>query len=175
MHQKLPKELDPFRLAQNGLTIEGQLPLSDLPRLAQLLLSDEGEVSIKMAFDVDEIGTAYMKGEFSVVGSITCQRCMEPMLLDLNVNCLLAMVIGERKVEGLTEQYDPWVLENSDPVLLSTVVEDELILSLPLVPKHQQACLPDEAWSVGDSMIDESIDDKPVSPFAVLSTLKTKK
>jgi uncharacterized protein len=174
MHQKLPKEIDPFRMAQNGLTIEGQLPLADLPRLSQALLSNEGSVSVKMSFDVDEIGTPYVEGNFSVTVAITCQRCMELMSLDLNVNNLLAMVIGERKVEGLAEQYDPWVLENSDPVLLSNVVEDELILSLPLVPRHEQPCLPDEAWSAGD--IEESIvEDKPVSPFAVLSSLKTKK
>ncbi len=173
MHQKLPIEIDPFRLAQNGLTLEGQIPLSDMSRLSQLVLSDEGLVDVKMLFDIDQVGTPYVSGQFHVSTSITCERCMEPMVLDLNVDCLLAMVIGERKIEGLAEQYDPWVLENSDPVLLKTVVEDELILSMPLVPRHESICLPDEAWSVGD--IPEEQQDKPESPFAVLSSLKTKK
>ncbi|MBE0438936.1 MAG: DUF177 domain-containing protein [Gammaproteobacteria bacterium] len=174
MHQKLPKELDPFRLAQNGLKLEGQIPLADLPRLTQSLLSDQGMVDVKMAFDIDEVGTPYMKGEFSVSVSLTCQRCMSAMALDLNVDCLLALVKSERKVEGLAEQYEPWLLESNDPVLTSTVIEDELILSLPLVPKHDIACLPDNIWTAGDDNIITE-DEKPVSPFAVLSSLKTKK
>ena len=172
MHQKLPKEIDPFRLAQNGLKLEGQLPLAEMPRLAKSLHSNDGVVTVKMAFDIDEIGTPYMHGEFKTSVSVICERCMQPMTLDLDVDCLLAMIIGERKSEGLAEQYDPWVLENSDPVLLSAIIEDELILSLPLVPRHDEVCLPDEAWSVGDEDIVEL--DKPVSPFAVLAKLKTK-
>lgn len=174
MHQKLPKEIDPFRLAQNGLKLDGQLALATMPRLTKSLLNDEGIVNLKMAFDIDEIGTPYMRGNFTTSVSVLCERCMESMMLDLEVDCLLAMVSGERKIEGLAEQYDPWIIENSDPVLLSSVVEDELILSLPLVPRHDGACLPDEAWSTGDDE-NESIEvNKPASPFAVLSTLKTK-
>ena len=174
MHQKLPKEIDPFRLAQTGLKLDGQIPLAAMPRLTKSLLNDEGLVNIKMAFDMDEIGTPYMRGKFTSSVSVLCERCMESMMLDLDVDCLLAMVSSERKVEGLAEQYDPWILENSDPVLLSSVVEDELILSLPLVPRHDGACLPDEAWSAGDDENELIEADKPVSPFAVLSTLKTK-
>ena len=173
MHQNFPKEIDPFRLAQTGLKLDGQLPLATMPRLTKSLLNNEGLVNVKMAFDMDEIGTPYMRGKFTASVSVLCERCMEPMMLELDVDCLLAMVTSERKVVGLTEQYDPWIIENNDPVLLSTVVEDELILSLPLVPRHDEACLPNEAWSTDDE--NESIEaDKPVSPFAVLSTLKTK-
>jgi len=174
MHQKLPKELDPFRLAQNGLKLDGQIPLAEMPRLTQYLLSDEGLVDVKMAFDIDEIGTPYMKGEFSVSVSLICQRCMSEMTLELKANSLLALVKSERKVEGLAEQYEPWVLDSHDPVLTSTVVEDELILSLPLVPKHETPCLPDEVWTAGDETVIAE-DEKAVSPFAVLSSLKTKK
>lgn len=173
MHQKLPKEIDPFRLAQNGLKLEGQIPQAELPRLMKSLHSSNGVVNVKLAFDTDEIGTPYMRGEFKTTVSIMCERCRQAMTLELNVDCLLALIIGERKIEGLAEQYDPWVLENSDPVLLSAVIEDELILALPLVPRHDEMCLPDEAWSSGDDDM-EMDDDKPESPFAVLAKLKTK-
>ena len=174
MHQKLPFEIDPLRLAQNGLKLEGQLSLVDMPRLAKSLHSSNGVVNVKMAFDIDEMATPYMRGEFGTSVSVICERCMQPMALDLSVNCMLAMIIGERKVEGLAEQYDPWVLENNDPVLLNAIIEDELILSLPLVPRHEKACLPDEAWSVGEDDVAMVEADKPVSPFAVLAGLKTK-
>ena len=173
MHQKLPKEIDPFRLAQNGLKLGGKIPQAELPRLMKSLHSNNDVVSVDLAFDIDEVGTPYMRGEFKTVVSIMCERCRQTMTLKLNVDCLLALIIGERKIEGLAEQYDPWVLENSDPVLLSTVIEDELILALPLVPRHDEMCLPDEAWSSADENM-EVDDDKPESPFAVLAKLKTK-
>jgi uncharacterized protein len=174
MHQKLPREIDPFRLAQNGLVIEGQIQLSELPRFTQFLLSDEGIVDVKLAFEIDEIGTPYMKGEFKTSVSILCQRCMSEMTLDMHVHSLLGLVKSELKIEGLAEQYEPWVLETADPVLTSSLIEDELILALPIVPKHEQPCLSEEAWSVGDDeVIDET--DKKESPFAILSALKKTK
>lgn len=173
MPQKLPKEIDPLRLAQNGLKLTGQLAVTEMPRLLQSLVSDEGRVDVDIAFDVDEINTPFMQGEFTTTVLMTCERCMEAMKVDLKVNSLLAMVTNERKIAGLAEQYDPWLLESSDDVLLSSVVEDELILALPLVPRHDEACLPASEWSSADEMAKE-VEEK-VSPFAVLATLKTKK
>tara|TARA_R110002050_G_scaffold1244_4_gene8616 strand:+ start:52302 stop:52826 length:525 start_codon:yes stop_codon:yes gene_type:complete len=174
MHQKLPKELDPFRLAQNGLRLEGTLPVSTMERLAGSLADTEGEVAVKMNFDVDETGLPYMYGKFSSQLSLICERCMAPMSVDVDVECHLAILKNERKIEDLAELYDPWIVENKDPILLASVVEDELILGLPLVPRHEHACLPKEAWYRGDD-IDESEKEKKVSPFEVLASLKLKK
>jgi uncharacterized protein len=174
MHHKLPKEIDPLRLAQNGLKLDGQILLNTMPRLAGSLHHDDGLVDVGLAFDVDQIGTPYMKGEFNAEVSIICERCMSPMTMTLSVSCLLAMVVSERNIDSLAEQYDPWLLEDSDPVLLSKVVEDELILVLPLVPRHTRACLPSEAWSAMSEESEEDEGDKPESPFAILSSLKKK-
>lgn len=173
MHRKLPKEIDPFRLAQNGIELEGELELKTMPRLLDYLVDDQGVVTVKMAFDIDEIGTRYMRGQFSCGVSLLCERCLSPMTVKLDVDCLLAMVISERTVAGLAEQYDPWLLENDDPVSLAAVVEDELILALPLVPKHEEPCIANEDW-VSEAEEDSQENDKPASPFAVLSELKTK-
>lgn len=172
MHHKLPKEIDPLRLAQNGLKFDGQILLSDMPRLTKSLHSDSGLVDVVLAFDIDEIGTPYVKGEFTVLVSIVCERCMLPMSMELSVSCLLAMVVSEKFIDKLAEQYDPWLLENNDPISLSKVVEDELILVLPLVPRHTEACLPSEAWSTMSDYNEDKGDEKRVSPFAILSSLK---
>lgn len=172
MHQKLPKEIDPLRLAQNGLKLAGQLSLTEMPRLVQSLHSDQGIVNVDIAFDVDEINMPFMRGEFAATVLMTCERCMKAMSVDLKVNCLLAMITNESKIESLAEQYDPWLLENSDDVALASVIEDELILALPLVPRHDEACLPAHQWSSSDELLEEA--EQKVSPFAILSTLKTK-
>ena len=174
MHQKLPKEIDPFKLAQNGLVLEGQLILSELKRLTEALQDNKGMVDVKMSFGLDEVGAPFMQGDFAVTTSLICERCFESMSLDLVVDCLLAIVKNEKQIEDLAEQYEPWLLDFDNPVWLATVVEDELILALPIVPKHDYDCLPEDAWSVGDNGQDNSEAEKPVSPFAVLSTLKSK-
>jgi len=173
MHQKLPIEIDPFRLAKNGLVLEGELPLKSMARLSGALHDDSGSVHVKMSFDVDKVlGTPFMNGEFKTSLSLICERCSEPMQYDVDINCSLALLSNETKIESLAEQYEPWVIDSDNPVLLSSIVEDELILAIPLVPKHDHSCLPAEAWFAGDE-IEENIE-KKVSPFAVLSALKSK-
>ncbi|MEC9314753.1 MAG: YceD family protein, partial [Pseudomonadota bacterium] len=80
----------------------------------------------------------------------------------------------EKLAEKLSDQYEPWVVEDSELTDPVSVVEDELILALPLVPKHEENCLPEEALFSGDEDSEEE-EVKPNSPFSVLSSLKTKK
>jgi len=173
MHQKLPIEIDPFRLAKNGLILEGELQLSQMKRLSGSLHDNSGTVHVKMNFDLDKVlGTPYMNGEFTTSLSLICERCSEPMQYKVKTTCSLAIVSNEQKIEGLAEQYEPWVIENDDPVMLSSIVEDELILAVPLIPKHDHSCLPAEAWFAGDEI--EVDVEKKESPFAVLAALKSK-
>jgi uncharacterized protein len=172
MRQQLPREIDPFRLAQNGLKLAGELRVSSLKRLVEYLSDDEGTVNVDMHFDVDETGTPFLRAKFSSTLNIICERCSEKMTLNVEANCLLALVRNEHKIEGLAEQYEPWLIDdNNEAIKLASVVEDELILVLPLVPKHDFDCLPAEAWQSGEG---EVVEEKPVSPFAVLSALKSK-
>ncbi|WP_040576993.1 YceD family protein [Methylophaga lonarensis] len=172
MHQQLPRDIDPFRFAHNGVQISGTLPVASLTRLADKLANQQGEIQVTLQFDVDQTGTPYVEGHFSGELALICERCMQAMPYKFDIKSLLALVRHERKIEGLAEQYEPWLLENSDAVNPADLVEDEIILALPLVPRHEQACLPDELWSSGEQEIET---EKPVSPFAVLSALKTKK
>jgi uncharacterized protein len=96
---------------------------------------------------------------------------MQPMIHQVDTDFLLGLIQHESKAEHLAERYEPWVIETDDPVVLSSVIEDELILALPIVPKHEQACLPKDMWQSGEEIGEE---EKPASPFAVLSALKKK-
>lgn len=172
MRQQLPKEIDPFKLAYNGIELEGEIPVAKMARLAESLYSTDGTVKVKMHFDIDSTGTPFLQGHFETSLSLICERCLAPMQIDLDVDSLLALVKSELKVEGLAEQYEPWLLDTDEPVDPAVVVEDELILALPLVPRHDEDCLPKEAWYSGEQ---EREVEKPTSPFEVLSVLKSKK
>lgn len=172
MHQQLPREIDPFRFAHNGVQIRGSLPVASLTRLADKLADTQGDIMVTLQFDVDQTGTPYVEGIFTGQLMLICERCMQAMAFEVEIKSLLALVSHERKIEGLAEQYDPWLLGHSDAVNPADMVEDEIILALPLVPRHEHACLPEDLWSAGEQEIET---EKPVSPFAVLSALKTNK
>ena len=80
MHLKLPKEIDPLRLAQNGLKLNGELSIKDMPRLSESLVNDEGSILVDLAFDMDEVNTPYMQGKIVAEVSMICERCMSPMI-----------------------------------------------------------------------------------------------
>jgi uncharacterized protein len=143
-----------------------------MPRLASSLANTDGMVDVKMRFDIDQLGTAFLEGNFKTQLVLFCERCSEPMNYDVDVHCLLGILKHEGKVPSLGEQYEPWIVESNDPINPASVVEDELILALPLVPRHDTACLPEDAWYSGEQEVAE---EKPASPFSVLSSLKTKK
>jgi uncharacterized protein len=67
------------------------------------------------------------------------------------------------------------LVDNESPINPLDVVEDELILVLPLVPKHDNDCLPDEVWESKNENATEDEPEKPVSPFAALAALKSNK
>ena len=174
MRQQLPKEIDPFRFAQNGRELEGEVALASLSRLADSLHGNDGVVKVSMRFDIDQTGTPFMQGHFETTLSLTCERCMQELKWPLEVNTLLGLVRHEKLTASLADQYEPWVIDDTEMVDPASVVEDELILALPLVPKHDYDCLPEEAWFSGDKEVEEK-PEKPESPFAVLSALKSKK
>jgi len=177
MHQKLPIEIDPFRLARNGLELEGLLAVKAMKRLSGGLIHNSSTVEVNVKFDVDKVlGTPYMEGNFKTSLPLKCERCGEALNYNLNIHCSLGIINSETKIEGLAEQYEPWVIDHDEPILLSAIVEDELILAIPLAPKHEYRCLPAEAW-VSGSEFEESDDEiehnrKEISPFAVLGQLK---
>jgi len=172
MHQQLPKEIDPFRLANNGLRLEGELQLSKMARLSAAIDDDQGVVEVQLQFDMDETGTPFMVGHIKTQLPLVCERCMQSMMHHVDTDLSVGLIRHERQAEHLAEQYEPWLIDSDAPVELSAVVEDELLLAIPIVPKHEHACLPREMWQSGEENIGE--EDKPESPFAVLSALKKK-
>lgn len=175
MRQQLPKEIDPFRFANNGRQLEGDLALATLPRLSESLYDNNGLVDVSMQFDVDRAGTPNLHGHFKATLSLVCERCMKELVFPVVIDTWLGLVKHAKLAESLAEQYEPWVIEDGELVDPATVVEDELILALPLVPKHEFDCLPEEAWFSGDKEVEGKPEEKPESPFAVLSALKSKK
>lgn len=135
----LPKYIQPLQCADHGASWQGHLPLTALPRLKELLADREGEVSVDLSAGRDAQKLPYIKGTLKANLHLACQRCLNCLEYPVEVVVNLSPVFNEKTAELLPEPYEPLVL-TEDKILLSELVEDELLLNLPMIPKHETAC-----------------------------------
>lgn len=170
MFDKLPKSVDPERLGQNGADFKGQYPLSAMSRLADIAESDAGQCEVDLAL-VYEGGRLLLRGELEAQVSLQCQRCLEDYACVLVTNVELELV---REETDAHREYDVFVLDEDDGSLdLLGLVEDELLLQLPSMPKHEQIddCNQDMIERATEYVPDEAEEEKK-NPFAILKDLK---
>lgn len=138
MSDRLPQRVAPVRLAETGGTVRGVLPIGELERLADSLHDTEGEVEVELAFGVDEIGTRHVRGHLRTVLHLSCQRCLQRMEYPLDVHFVVGLAAPGR-ADDFPERYDDVVEVEGETISVPDLVEDELILSLPIVPLHAAA------------------------------------
>ena len=158
---------DSLALARDAGEISGVLAVKDLPRLCGLAAEDgggrTGELSCRLRGGRGEDGMLCLWLSVSGELRLTCQRCLQALLLPLQVESRLLLVPsgaswpdeeladdGADAIEALTEQS------------LASLVEEEVLLALPLAPRHESCALP----AVGGA------DTRPASPFAALVRIK---
>lgn len=167
MSTPLPNKIDPRKLAAANARLRGAIPLPSMTRLASLLRSSEGQVAVTLEAGTKE-NQNYIVGHLETDIKMTCQRCMESVALPLALDFGLALVNSEAQMVNLSDDYEP-LLVSEGTVLLSDLVEDELILALPLIPVHAD---------IGQCRVNGYMPSKTSilpaeksNPFAVLSTL----
>ena len=136
----LPERVDFRRLAARQTSLNGSLPLVSLSRLSDRLLDTAGTVKVDLEFDRDESGRYRLKGQLQAVLQVRCERCLEPMVRMIDQPLCLAAVWSEDDAGQLPDEYDPWVT-GEEPVSLAEIVEEELLLSLPIVNFHDTPCM----------------------------------
>ncbi len=176
-HQRLPLEVDPIRLAAREEHLQGTIPLKQMKRLISVLSSNEGEVVIDAEFLVDINQVVILTGQIKTDAKLICQRCMGEMELPIALDFQLAFVRSEAEMERLPEGYEATLIENST-MMLSDIIEDEILLALPAIPKHLDgSCSSEvvEGWSGEQENETNTEDVKRDNPFDVLASLKTDK
>lgn len=163
----LPRFVDPRKFAQQGLSLNGTIVLSELARLAELSLDDAAEVEVALDFGVDEQRHRLVTGTASCVLSLMCQRCLEPVDVSIDAVLNLAVVWDEERAGQLPKSLDPLILGEGQADIY-TVVEDELLLNLPIASYHGEECV--ERTSFGDDEAEEA--EVTENPFQVLEQLK---
>jgi uncharacterized protein len=148
---------------------ETQVPPQDQP-LPVVQWQAIGE-SIAVAGSEAELWLA-LKADTSVW--LTCQRCLQPMDVALSLARRLRFVRGEAQAEALDAEIEDDVLALSRQLDLRELVEDELLLALPIVPRHERCPSPLPMAVRVDEPADDPAAGRP-NPFEALRVLKLTK
>lgn len=173
--QPLPRQVDARKLAAAGAEIRASEKVSEFPRFVAGLLSDLGEVAVELHFHVDRQGLHRLDGRVLADVSVTCQRCMQPMPLTLDSAFHIGLVWGESQLQTLPRDLESVVLD-SESLDVLPLVEDELIVAMPIVAFHDEADCEGAASAEFPPPPEEQGDDEQrENPFAVLEKLKSDK
>ncbi|MCF2861362.1 23S rRNA accumulation protein YceD [Pseudoalteromonas sp. Cnat2-41] len=167
---KIPVTLDPGRAATRKLEYDGVIRFEELSRFEQVVLDSSGEIAVHVHCKHDEQGLTVLSGSIKTTVTLTCQRCNEEFRLDLDQHFAYTPVGIGAESGDLPDYYDVVELDENGEVNLRKLVEDELILAIPIVPMHDEASCrySEEAKSFGEI---EAEDEKP-NPFEILKQLK---
>jgi uncharacterized protein len=171
-----PLKLDVAALATDHGELAGAWPLAQLERLAESAMPQEtpqAQVNWQVRGELRPVtgGAAevWLHLRADVRLALCCQRCLGPVLETVALDRWLRFVPDEQQAAALDAELEDDVLSLERVMDLSELVEDELLLALPLVPRHAQcpAPLPLPA----DELEEE--EERP-NPFAALAQLKGK-
>ncbi len=149
----------------------GRLPLSAFARLREGLVDAEGEVSFSLAFDRDALQVSYVELRIDAELPLLCQRTLQRFLFPVEMVQRLGLLPagddeGVAAEAGLPEGYEALVVGDDGAVRPLELVEDELILAVPLVPVAPGSESVERDWPVSED------EERSANPFAALADLK---
>ncbi|GAB2181612.1 DUF177 domain-containing protein [Denitratisoma sp. agr-D3] len=155
--------IDPLDFARDGRRKAGAIALAALERLADSLLTRDGQLQYELVGERDPQGARFLRFGVSGVLTLRCQRCLEPMQYELRVDNRLRLVPpGAEWPEDELEDDSADAIEAQQELALLPLIEEEVLLALPIAPTHESCELP-----VTDK-------NQEPSPFAVLAKLKNR-
>lgn len=170
MNTTLPETVDVWRMVTARRTFQGLLPQASLHRLIRSLAASEALVVYTLEFGKDEFGIAYLNVHVETPLTLICQRTLEPFALPIHVDTRLGLISHEQEEAALPAGYEALLVENGQ-LHLADVIEDELILALPIIPVDPASEESEPTWS--DKQFQNETEEKPrKNPFAILAKLK---
>jgi len=177
MQHTHPPILDIQHAANTGAALQGLDTLSNYKRILQESQGESGENVVKwtalLELRSDESGeqSAWLRLTVDTALTQICQRCLLPVQVPIRVDRQFRFVPSEAVAEQQDEQCEEDLLVTSRAFDLTALIEDEALLELPLVPRHDQCPV-----SVKTVVIDEAFGSQAAkpNPFAALAKLKDK-
>jgi uncharacterized protein len=154
--------IDSLDFARSGGVLSGDVPVSELPRLADLLADSVGKISYTLQGVSGKDGHPQLVLKLWGEMNLRCQRCLNAMIYPVSLLSRLRLVSGDELDNADLEDDEMDSIPNEKRLDVLALLEEELLLSSPIAPKHAlDAC----------EMSKEGLN-RSSNPFAVLAGLK---
>jgi DUF177 domain-containing protein len=147
----VPNEMlvDAVLCAQAGSTIERHFSADDLSRLREVGARAGSQLDAQLRFTQFD-GAPVVRGKLRGRMVLTCQRCMKAAPVELDEGFEVIVLAEERSDEP--GGYEP-VQADASHLDLRWLVEEQVLLALPLVPMHENDCTEAEAPASQDEAV----------------------
>jgi uncharacterized protein len=173
------RRLDVQAFARDQQSLEGEVPLSDFERLVEDAVavlesqtvhwSVKGEVR-KDTSTGDQSVWLVIKAESYV--ALKCQRCLEPVVTPLEFENSFRFVATEDQAALEDEEAEEDVLSWEPKPDILALIEDELLMALPMVPMHDDCPVQVKSQAGEEDLEQEAAESEKPNPFATLAALK---
>jgi len=130
------------RLSAREQNFRGELPVKELKRLGELLWDDSGMLEYRLAFSIGANDFVCVLGELRGFLMLQCQRSLKPFAWPLATRVRTILVASEMEEQRTDEQDDVRMCPNGEVTILD-LIEDEVLLALPVVAVNSQATMPE--------------------------------
>lgn len=167
MSANVPELLDAWRMVAARRRFDGQVPLSELTRLQGLVADAEGQCSYALEFGHDDIlRVSYVELSIETALPLICQRSMQRFLLPVSLVQRLGLIREEDEESSLPEEYEALLVPEDGNLRPLDLVEDELVLLVPVVPMAPGSEAVESEWPATEEELEKA------NPFAALAALK---
>jgi uncharacterized protein len=158
----------PDRISERPQVFEGTAVVGDLPRLAETVADERGELRYKLTARLDKQRRKTVSCIIEGFVFLLCQSSLEAFRHEVSIRDRLVLVDGEAELPPIGEESDEEDFLVADgPLEVLDLVEDAVLLSLPMVPRKP---------GLEGTAAKESPDGpRAESPFAGLAKLKRDK
>ena len=136
MSREYPDWISPGRAAEGKRIFSGTIPFSRMKRLVAELVDSQGEASFTASFSVDLEKRVIIDLQVEAALPLVCQASLEVYDEMVNRQSELAVIDDEYEQDDLPEHYEPVQTENGR-LAIASLVEDELLLALPQIPRKR--------------------------------------
>jgi uncharacterized protein len=187
--RSLPQRVDHRKLVNDQALLQGTIPLKRFTRLTQSLEGDAGDLHASLEFRKGRKRRTLVIGKAKVEVKLVCQSCLDSLMYSLDIEIRLNLVGSKPELRELQLDEDGLLVE-SNLVELVDLFEDELIVNLPMVPRHVTGECQDTFNHLGKNInvgVNENVDmsfdastnsndadEQKVRPFAALAELQEK-
>ncbi len=170
MSTDVPEILDAWRMVAARRGFAGRLPLSSMTRLRDALVDDEGEVAFALDFDRDALQVPYVELRIDAALPLLCQRSLQRFLFPVQIVQRLGLIRAgddeELEEAALPPGYEALLVPEDGMLRSAELVEDELILAVPVIPVMPGSEAVERDWPVSAD------EETRANPFSALAGLK---